>query len=178
MTEESGLVLVFTGNGMGKTTAALGVALRACGHNLNVCIIQFIKGDMYSGEVDGVRRLAPNVEIYVMGLGFCGIPGDTRPFSEHRDAAQAGLKLAEQMVLSKAFQVVILDEINNALSLGLVDMDQVLQLIDLKPPSLHLVLTGRDAPQALIDRADTVTEMREIKHAFRRGIGLQRGIDY
>jgi cob(I)alamin adenosyltransferase len=178
MEGEHGLFVVFTGDGMGKTSAALGIALRACGHGLNVCIIQFIKGDTYSGEHDAIKKLAPNVELYVMGIGFCNIPGDTHSFEEHRQSAQAGLALAEQRIDSGAFNVLILDEINNALSLGLVDLSQVLKLIDRKSPSLHLIFTGRDAHEEIIRRADTVTEMREIKHAFQQGIGAQKGIDY
>ena len=178
MAKEHGLFIVFTGDGMGKTTAALGIALRAFGHGLNVCVIQFVKGDIYSGESDGIRKLAPNVELYVMGIGFCNIPGDTHCFEEHRESAQAGLILAQEKIDSGAFNIVILDEINNALSLGLVDLPQVLQLIDRKPSSLHLVFTGRDAHEEIIGRADTVSEMREIKHAFHKGIGPQRGIDY
>jgi len=173
-----GLVIVVTGHGKGKTTSALGIALRAAGHNMRVCIIEFMKGDMYSGEIDGIKRLAPNIELHLTGKGFCGIRGNPYPFKEHRANAQDAMKLAEQKMLSRNYDVLILDEINNAVKLKLVDLPQVIEIIENKPPLMHLVLTGRDADPEVIERADTVTEMREIKHAYRQGIEPQKGIDY
>lgn len=173
-----GLVIVFTGQGKGKTTAALGIALRAAGHKMRVCIIGFVKGDIYSGEIGGVGRLAPNVELHLMGEGFCGIRGDPYPFQQHRQKAQEAITLAREKVLSGDFDVVILDEIHTALHLRLLDLPQVLELIDQKPPLVHLVLTGRDAHPEIIERAHTVTEMNEIKHAYLQGIEPQKGIDY
>jgi len=176
--EKVGLIVVITGGGKGKTTSALGIALRAAGHNMKVCIIEFMKGDMYSGEIDGIKRLSPNVELHVTGKGFCGIRGNPYPFKEHRANAQEAIKLAMERMLSGDFDIMILDEINNALKLKLVDLPQVLELIDAKPPLMHIVLTGRDAHQDVIARAHTVTEMKEIKHAYRQGIEPQKGIDY
>lgn len=176
--ERSGLVVVFTGRGKGKTTAALGIALRAAGHGMNICIIGFVKGEMYSGEIDGIKRLAPNVELHLMGKGFCGIRGDSYPFEEHRSNAQTAMKLAKEKIHSSSYDILILDEINNAVKLNLVDLDQVLALIDEKPPLLHIVLTGRDAHPEITKRAHVVTEMKEIKHAYRQGIEPQKGIDY
>lgn len=173
-----GLVVVITGDGKGKTTSALGIALRAAGHNMKVCIIEFMKGDMYSGEIDGIKKLSPNVELHLTGKGFCGIMGNPYPFQEHRANAQEAIRLSEDKMLSGNYDVIILDEINNALQLKLVDLLQVLELIDKKPPLLHLVLTGRDAHPEVIKRAHTVTEMKEIKHAYRQGIEPQKGIDY
>lgn len=173
-----GLVVVITGNGKGKTTTAFGIALRAAGHGMKVCIIHFMKGDMYSGEIDGVKRLSPNVELHLMGKGFCGIQGNPYPYKEHRANAQDALKLAREHIVSGKFDILILDEINNSLKLRLVDLPQVLELIDIKPPLLHLVLTGRDAHPDVMERAHTVTEMREIKHAYQQGIEPQKGIDY
>jgi cob(I)alamin adenosyltransferase len=173
-----GLIVVLTGNGKGKTTSALGMALRATGHGMKVCIIHFMKGDMYSGELDGVKRLAPDVEIHLTGKGFCGIMGNPYPHKEHRQNAQDAVLLAKEKIESKAFDVVILDEINNAVKMRLVDLPQALELIDLKPPLMHLILTGRDAAQEVIDRAHTVTEFKEIKHAYRQDIEPQKGIDY
>lgn len=173
-----GLIVVLTGHGKGKTTSALGMALRASGHGMRVCIIHFMKGDMYAGEQDGVKRLAPNVELHLTGKGFCGIQGNPYPYEEHRANAQDALRIAGEKIASGRYDVVILDEINNALRLRLVDLPQVLDLIDSKPALLHLVLTGRDAHDEVIGRADTVTEMREIKHAYRKGIEPQKGIDY
>jgi cob(I)alamin adenosyltransferase len=176
--EKIGLVVVITGHGKGKTTSALGIALRAAGHNMRVCIIEFMKGDMYSGEIDGIKRLSPNVELHLTGKGFCGIRGNPYPFKEHRANAQDAMKLVKEKVSSRNYDILILDEINNALKLKLVDLPQVLELIENKPPLMHLVLTGRDAHPEVIERAHTVTEMREIKHAYRQGIEPQKGIDY
>ncbi len=173
-----GLIVVITGYGKGKTTSALGIALRAAGHDMKVCIIEFMKGDMYSGEIDGIKRLAPNVELHLTGKGFCGIMGNPYPFKEHRANAQEAIRLAKEKMLSGRYDILILDEINNALKLKLVDLPQVLELIDLKPPLMHLVLTGRDAHPDVIDKAHTVTEMNEIKHAYRQRIEPQKGIDY
>ncbi|MDP2752825.1 MAG: cob(I)yrinic acid a,c-diamide adenosyltransferase [Nitrospirota bacterium] len=176
--EKVGLIIVITGHGKGKTTSALGIALRAVGYGMKVCIIEFIKGDMYSGEIDGIKRLSPNVELHLTGKGFCGIEGNPYPYKEHRANAQDALKLAKEKMLSKKFDILILDEINNALQLKLVDLPQVLELIENKPLLMHLILTGRGAHPEVIKRAHTVTEMKEIKHAFRQGIEPQKGIDY
>lgn len=174
---KNGLVVVLTGDGKGKTTSALGIALRATGYRMKTCILQFVKGDMYSGEIDAIKMLAPFVEIIVTGKGFCGILNDPHTFEEHRASAQDGIVLAKQKMLSGYFDILILDEINNALKLNLLDLPQVLELLDKKPPLLHIVLTGRDAPQEIIDRAHTVTEMREVKHAYHQDIEPQKGID-
>jgi cob(I)alamin adenosyltransferase len=173
-----GLIVVLTGHGKGKTTAALGMALRAVGHGMRVCIINFMKGDMYSGELDGVKRLAPNVELYLTGKGFCGIYGNPFPHEEHRANAQEAIKLAKEKMLSGDYDILILDEINNALKLKLVDLVQVLDLVEHKPPLMHLILTGRDAHPEIIERAHTVSEVKEIKHAYRQRIEPQKGIDY
>ena len=173
-----GLIVVLTGNGKGKTSSALGMALRAVGHKLRVCIIQFMKGDLYSGEIDGLKWLAPLVEFHQAGKGFCGIQGNTIPYHEHRANAQTAIELAGEKIHSGQFDIVILDEINNALQLRLVDLPQVLELLDAKPPDLQLVLTGRDAHEDVCARAQTVTEMVEVKHAYRDGIEAQQGIDY
>lgn len=176
--QKVGLVMVITGHGKGKTTSALGITLRAAGYDMKVCIIEFIKGNMYSGEIDGIKRLYPNVELHLTGKGFCGITGNSYPFEEHRSNAQHAVKLAKEKILSGEFDIVILDEINNALHLKLLDLPQATELIDIKPPLLHIIFTGRDAHTEIIKRAHTVTEMKEIKHAYRLGIGPQKGIDY
>lgn len=173
-----GLVVVITGHGKGKTTTALGIAVRACGHGMRVCIIQFMKGDLYSGEWDGVKKMNCDIELHATGKGFCGIQGNPYPFSEHRRNAQDAIALAREKMSSGLYDLIILDEINNALHLRLVDLEQVLALIQDKPPLMHLVLTGRDAHARVIDMADTVSEVVEIKHAYRKGIEPQPGIDY
>ncbi|MEJ2520922.1 MAG: cob(I)yrinic acid a,c-diamide adenosyltransferase, partial [Desulfuromonadales bacterium] len=157
-----------TGNGKGKTTSAMGMVLRASGYQMKVCIIQFMKGDLYSGEWDGVDLLGDRVELYTTGMGFCGLLGNPYSHQEHRACAQNAIALANEKLRSGDFDLVVLDEINNALKLKLVDLDQVLDLIAGKPESVHLVLTGRDAHPDVIAAADTVSEVREIKHAYRK----------
>src|SRR3989304_723894 len=176
--QTTGLVIVITGNGKGKTTSALGIALRAAGYNMKVCIICFIKGDMYSGEFDGVKRLSPDIDIHVTGKGFLGIINSPYSFEEHRANAQNGLMLAREKMESGVIDILILDEIHNAIDLGLVDLPQILELIYKKPQLMHLVLTGRGARQEVIEKEHKVTEMKEIKHAFTLGIEPQKGIDY
>src|SRR6185369_6832937 len=160
--EKVGLIVVLTGNGKGKTSSALGMAVRAVGHKMRVCIIQFMKGDLYSGEIDGVKWLAPLVEFHQTGKGFCGILGNPYPHHEHRANAESAIELSREKIHSGHFDIVILDEINNALKLRLVDLPQVLELIDNKPPLLQLVLTGRDAHPDVCARAHTITEMVEV----------------
>ena len=173
-----GLVLVITGHGKGKTTSALGMVVRAVGHGLKVVMIQFMKGDMYAGEWDGLKLLGDKVEHYVTGKGFCGIQGNPYSRDEHRKNAQDAIVLAREKITSGDYDLVILDEINNARHLRLVDTEQVIELINLRPEHMHLVLTGRDAHSEVIDLADTVSQVNEIKHAYRKDIEPQPGIDY
>ena len=173
-----GLIVVITGNGKGKTTSAMGMVLRASGYGMKVCIIQFMKGDLYSGEWDGVKLLGDRVEMHTTGMGFCGIQGNPYSREEHRACAQAAIELAREKIQSGDYDIVILDEINNALKLKLVDLDQVLALVRSKPKLMHMVLTGRDAHPDIVDIADTVSEVCEIKHAYRKDIEPQPGIDY
>jgi cob(I)alamin adenosyltransferase len=175
---KQGLILVITGNGKGKTTTALGLAVRACGHSMRVCIIQFMKGDLYAGEWDGIKKMNCTVELIPTGKGFCGIEGNPYPYEEHRANAQDAIRLAREKMESGQVDILILDEINNALHLKLVDFEQVLELIRVKPLHLHLVLTGRDAHPDVIELADTVSEITDIKHAYKKGIEPQPGIDY
>jgi cob(I)alamin adenosyltransferase len=173
-----GLVVVITGNGKGKTTSAMGMALRASGHGLKSCIIQFMKGDLYTGEWDGVKFLGDLVELHATGMGFCGIQGNPFTHAEHRASAQSAIELARTKMASGDYQIVILDEINNALKLKLVDLEQVLDLLKRKPSLMHLVITGRNAHPDVVALADTVSEVCEIKHAYQRDIEPQPGIDY
>jgi cob(I)alamin adenosyltransferase len=176
--ERRGLIVVITGNGKGKTTSALGMALRACGHDMRVCIIQFMKGDIFAGEWEGIKKLDCTIELHATGKGFCGIQGNPYPYAEHRDNADDAIDLAREKMESGAFDLLILDEINNAIKLKLVTLEQVLGILRDKPPLMHLVLTGRDAHPEVIELADTVSEVNEIKHAYRKGIDPQPGIDY
>ena len=176
--EKTGLVIVNTGDGKGKTTAALGTALRACGYGLKVVMIQFIKGPWKSGEQISAGRLAPEFELIKAGKGFYKIMGDRLPEEVHLKAAAEGFRLAEEKILQDGCDVLILDGINNAVSDGLLTLDQLLSLVDRKPRAMHLIITGRNAHESLIQRANMVTEMREIKHPYRQGILAQKGIDF
>ena len=176
--EPIGLVVVITGHGKGKTTSALGMVLRSVGHGLRVCLIQFMKGDMFAGEIKALKLLSPQVEHHLTGKGFCGIQGNPYSRSEHRANAQYAIALAKEKMLSGSFDVLICDEINNALKLKLVDLEQVIDLVENKPQEVHLVLTGRDAHPEIVRRANTVSEITEIKHAYREGIEPQKGIDF
>ena len=141
-----GLVVVITGNGKGKTTSAMGMVLRASGHGFKTCIIQFMKGDLYTGEWDGVKLLAGLVELHATGMGFCGIQGNTYTHAEHRVNAQAAIELARGKMLGCEYDIIILVEINNALTLKLSDLVQLTVLVKSKPELLHLVLTCRYSP--------------------------------
>ncbi|MGB9802844.1 cob(I)yrinic acid a,c-diamide adenosyltransferase [Desulfofundulus sp.] len=177
MAETKGLILVFTGNGKGKTTAALGMGLRAWGQGLRVLVLQFIKGGWKYGELNAPDRLGPRFEIRQLGEGFTRVV-EGKSLEEHRAAARAALNEAEKELAAGNFDLIILDEILYALKFNLIGLDEILALLDKKPPGLHMVLTGRDAPPEIVDRADLVTEMREIKHHYQKGIKAQRGIEF
>lgn len=175
---KNGLLIVYTGNGKGKTTAALGMCVRAVGYNWKVCVIQFVKGSWKYGELKGVKKLEPNLELHTVGEGFVGIIDDDKDFEEHREAAKKGLRFSIEKMNSGEFNLVILDELNVAIDLGLVNEEELQNILNKKPEDLHLVITGRNAPDYLIERADLVTEMKEIKHPFQQGILAQKGIDW
>lgn len=167
-----------TGDGKGKTTAALGTVLRAVGYGHRCLIVQFIKGSWSYGELKSITRLEPEVEFHRMGKGFVGIIDDNLPREEHEKAAHEALAFAKQKLASGDYKLVLLDEIFIAIGLNLITTGDVLDLMDARPPQTTLILTGRGAPAEIIERADTVTEMREIKHAYRKGILAQRGVDF
>ncbi len=174
----NGLVIVFTGDGKGKTTAALGIALRAAGHKMYVSIVQFVKSQSTTGESRAAERLIPEIEIVSLGKGFVNCCGDQMPLDEHCRAAREALKMARQRMLSGSWDILVLDEINTAVSLGLIDVQDIISFIQEKPAKLHLLLTGRDAHPDVIAAADLVTEMRNIKHPYDRGISAFQGIDF
>jgi cob(I)alamin adenosyltransferase len=183
MGKRKGLIIVFTGDGKGKTSAALGCAMRALGHGWKVLVIQFFKGDwpVVYGELELARRLHPQMEVLQLGRGFVKIMGDKKPFEEHLEAAKAAFELTREKVLSGQYDLIILDEINYALGyldFKLIELEDVLELLKAKPPELHLILTGRNAHPKVVELADLVTEMREVKHPMKRGIPAQQGIDY
>ena len=176
--EKDGLVIVYTGKGKGKTTAALGMALRATGYNHKICMIQFIKGSWHYGEMDSVEKLGSNFELIAVGKGFVGIIDDKSPKEEHQKIAQEAVKISKERITSKKYDLIILDEINYAVNLDLIKTQDVIELINSKPENLNLVLTGNYARPEIIELADLVTEMREIKHPYQLGIKAKKGIDF
>jgi len=175
---KDGLVIVYTGNGKGKTTAALGLAMRAIGYEHNVCMLQFIKGSWHYGEMDSSKKLEPNFELIAIGKGFVGILDDNSPREEHEKYAAEALRICREKINSGKYNVVILDEVNYAINLGLIDVQEIIKIIKEKPSSLDLVLTGRDVKEEIVELADLVTEMKEIKHPFKSGIKAKKGIDF
>ena len=172
---ETGLVQVYTGNGKGKTSAAFGLALRAVGRGLKVYVIQFIKGGFDYGELYMVDKL-PNIELKAFGRGR--FITEKPPEKKDVKLAEEALTLAEEVVENGEYDIVILDEINVALNLRLIAQERIRKLIKNKPKHVELVLTGRYAPQEIIEMADLVTEMREIKHPFNKGYQARKGIEY
>ena len=175
--KDKGLIIVFTGNGKGKTTAAMGMALRSVGHDHKIIMIQFIKGSCSYGELESIKRLHPNFEILPMGKGFIRFNGEG-PDPEDKKAVTEAWNIFKTKMLSGENDMIILDEINYALSYNMLDADDVLETLKTKPEGLHLVLTGRDAHPGIIEIADLVTEMREVKHPFQKGIKAQKGIEF
>lgn len=176
--QETGLVIVYTGKGKGKTTAALGIVLRAVGHGYKVGMIQFIKGEWYYGELTSSRRLEPEFELIAAGRGFVGIIDDDHPIEDHQKAAKDAIEVAKQKIASGNYDVMILDEINYAAKLNLISQQDILDVIASRPEKTSLVLTGNYVPEAIMAAADLVTEMREIKHPFQRVVKAKKGIDF
>lgn len=168
-------VLIFTGEGKGKTTAALGMVLRAAGHGMSAAVIQFIKGAGRTGELSACRTL-PGVSIEQVGLGFVPRPTDSG-YAAHREAAQAGLVRAAAAIAAGT-QLVVMDELCSAVAKELVEETQVLSLLEQAKEAQVLVLTGRGAGAGLIERADTVSEIRSVKHGLKDGIAAQAGVEY
>ena len=174
-----GLLIVYTGNGKGKTTAALGMALRASGYGWKVAVLQFVKEESWlSGEREAIRKSLPNIHIEALGSGFVGIMGDKKPRDVHRKKAQDALKKVRNVLGDETYQLIILDELLGALRGRLVTRKDVESILSQKPEPTHVVLTGRHAPKWLVARADLVTEMKEIKHPFQKGKQATKGIDF
>jgi len=172
-----GLLIVFTGNGKGKTSAAMGSALRAVGQGMKVLMIQFIKGSWHYGELDAVKAFGENFQIRPMGRGFVKV-GTEKPDAEDIRLVQEAWKAAVEAMHSDRYDMIILDEINYAVHYGMITLDQVLNDLAARPEQLHVICTGRNAQDRLIEAADLVSEIREIKHPFEKGILAQRGIEY
>ena len=170
-----GLIMVNTGPGKGKTTAALGLALRAIGHNHRVKVIQFMKGDPFFGEIL-IRERLPELDIEQFGLDRFVDPKNPEP--EQIQRAQAGLGAAKKAIASGEFNVVILDEVNVAMTFGLIPTDEVVSMLRSKPAHVEIILTGRDAPDAIVDVADYVNEITDRKHPYQKNIPARVGIEF
>jgi len=178
-TRDAGVLLVHTGDGKGKSTAAFGLALRAVGHGMRVCVVQFTKGKWSTGEGKALRRF-PEVEHHVVGDGFTW---DTQDRAADIASARRGWELAKEKIEAcrgddPAFHLVILDELNIVLRYEYLPTDEVVAYLRERPEGLHLCITGRDAPEALVTLADTVSEMRAVKHAYDAGVRAQRGVEF
>lgn len=173
--EEKGLLMVYTGAGKGKTTAALGMAIRCLGHGMNVAVVQFIKGAIDTAEERILKSFGSQVVFLRMGEGYTW---ETQDRERDRKVAQGAWAEVEKIFQDPAFGMVILDELNIAIHHDYVSLDQVLKAVAQRPPMLHVVITGRGAKPELIEAADLVSEMRMIKHPFRKGIKAQRGVEF
>lgn len=171
--QEKGLLLVLTGNGKGKSSSAFGMVARALGYGMNVGIAQFIKGRSDTGEEAFFSKL-PGVEWHVLGEGFTW---DTQDRERDIRKAEEGWEVARRMLRDPAIHLVVLDELTYTMKYGYLDTQRILDDIAARPPMQHVIVTGRGAPQSLIDAADTVTELMDVKHAWRAGIKAQPGID-
>ena len=172
-----GLIIVNTGPGKGKTTAAMGTALRAVGQGMRVLMLQFLKGSWHYGELDAVQAFGDNFVMKQMGRGFVKLGGE-KPDPEDVRMVEDAWAEADQAIQSGQWDLVVLDEINYAVSYGMLDATKVAAGLQKKPEMVHVILTGRNAHPSIVEIADTVTEMRQIKHAYEKGVMAQRGIEY
>ena len=172
-----GLILINTGPGKGKTTAAMGTAMRAVGNGMRVLMLQFLKGSWHYGELDAVKAFGDNFVLRQMGRGFVKIGGaETDP--EDIRLVESAWEEAREAILSGEWDMVVLDEINYAIGYGMLDPAKVVETLQARPEMVHVILTGRNAHASLVEIADTVTEMRQVKHAYEHGVLAQRGIEY
>ncbi len=172
-----GLIIVNTGPGKGKTTAAMGTALRAVGQGMKVLMLQFLKGSWHYGELDAVKAFGDRFVMRQMGRGFVKV-GGAEPDPEDVRLVEEAWAESERAIMSGEWDLVILDEINYAISYQMLDPLKVAEALKRKPEMVHVILTGRNAHPAIVELADTVTEMRQVKHAYEKGVQAQRGIEY
>ena len=174
--QRKGLILIHTGNGKGKTTAAFGAAFRAAGQGMKVLILQFMNGLKDLGELKALKRIDLPITLEQYGRRVFFRTRTCEPMDIHK--AHQGLRAFKRALKGNLYDLIILDEINMAIHFGLLSVEEVIEAIEQKPPELHLVLTGRNADQKLIEMADLVTEMREIKHHYHQGVHAQKGIEF
>ena len=170
-----GLIIVYTGDGKGKTTAALGLAFRALGRRYRVAVVQFIKGKWKTGEAAMAKELSGRIDFFSLGDGFTWI---TKNFEQDVASARTAWAKCLDVLADERYQIVIFDELSYVLKYNFLPIEEVLEHLKHKPPRTHVVITGRDAPPELIEAADLVTDMREIKHPYQAGLKAQPGIDY
>ncbi|MBN2401265.1 MAG: cob(I)yrinic acid a,c-diamide adenosyltransferase [Spirochaetes bacterium] len=173
--DNKGLLMINTGNGKGKTTSALGLALRSLGHQLPVCMIQFIKGSWDYGELKSSERFKDILDYFVVGHGFTW---KTDNIEEDKKAARDGWELAKSVISEAKHHLIILDELTYALNYGMIDITEAVFVFKHKPEDMHIMITGRNAPSEIIEIADLVTEMKEIRHPYKSGIEAQKGIEW
>jgi cob(I)alamin adenosyltransferase len=173
--KKKGIIILFTGDGKGKTTAALGVALRASGYGMNTLMIEFIKEKGKSGEQNVCPSLLEHIDIHPFGMGFIFRGDDPRP---HMEMVEAAWLFMEEMLQKKKYHILILDELAVVLNLGLLPIEKVINFLIQKDDALHVIITGRDVPPELIKMADIVTEMKEVKHIYKEGVVAIQGLDY
>lgn len=173
--DKLGLIQVFTGNGKGKTTAALGEGLRACGHNFKVLIVQFMKGDIEYGEVKIAHKIA-NMTLKQFGLPTFVKKGE--PKEEDLKLAREGFQFAKDAIQNKKFDMVILDELNVAIDYGLLEIEPVIELLKNRPDGIEIIITGRYAPREILDIADLVSRIEEVKHPYQKGIQSRKGVEW
>ena len=173
--KKKGIIVVFTGNGKGKTSAALGIALRASGHGMKTLMIQFIKEKGTSGEQEVCPSVNKNIDVHPLGMGFVFRGDDPRP---HIAMAEEAWYFMEETLGEKKYDILILDELSVVMNLGLLTAEKVTTFLARHIDSLHIIITGRDAPEEIINLADVVTEMKEIKHVYQQGVKAIKGIDY
>lgn len=175
--QEKGYIVVLTGNGKGKTTCALGMAVRALGQGLRVAMLQFLKGSWKYGELETAERLAPDLIIRPLGEGFIHVNPEN-PDPKDVACAEKAWKICREALFSEDYGMVILDELNTAIAYGLLPVDEVVGTLQQRPPHVHVVITGRDAHPTVLEIADLVTEMNEVKHPYRSGQRARKGIEY
>jgi cob(I)alamin adenosyltransferase len=175
--ERKGLIIVNTGPGKGKTTAAMGTALRAVGNGMKVLMLQFLKGSWHYGELDAVKSFGGNWVMKQMGRGFVKVGGAETDPEDVRMVEEAWSE-AEKAIQSGEWDLIILDEINYAIGYKMLDPAKVVATLKAKPEQVHIILTGRNAHASIVELADTVTEMKQVKHAYEKGVLAQRGIEY
>ena len=174
-TEEKGLIIVHTGKGKGKSTAAFGIVFRALGHGQKVAVVQFVKGAWETGEAAALKRFEDDVDVYIMGEGFTW---ETQDRERDINAAKAAWEKAKELILDDQHQIVLCDELNIVLRYDYLPVEEVIAVLEQKPGWKHVIVTGRNAKDDLIDLSDLVTEMTMVKHPFRDGVKAQKGIEF